>query len=303
MNHLETNGTFGKSQHGFRKGHQTIDVISQIDNFGKDAIANKKHAEIIFLDLTKAYDRTWRRLILQKLAKAKVSGHMAEFCKLFLERREIQVRYEDQLSDTKTQENGVPQGSVLAVTFFLLAVNSIRDFLPKNTFLKMYADDITIGVTTKSAKWTRTRIQKILDCIQKWSDATGFEISAQKSGIMHIGKRRKLQNQSPPVLNKEKIPVINNHKLLGVWLDRNLNYNYHTKVTRDEVKKRLNIMSYLSKTNFGADRKKSTSYSTNDHPTQTIGGPVITCANRQNIHRLDPLYHQGIRFATVSIPL
>lgn len=160
MNHLESNGSLGKTQYGFRKGHQTTNVVTEIDNFGRTATTNKKHAEIIFLDLTKAYDRTWRRLILQKLAKAGISGHMAKFCNLFLERREFQVRYEDQLSDTKTQENGVPQGSVLAVTFFLLAVDSINDFLPKDVFIKMYADDITIAVTSKSAKWTRSKAQK-----------------------------------------------------------------------------------------------------------------------------------------------
>lgn len=299
MNHLETNGIFEKSQYGFRKGRQTTDVITEIDNFGRDAIRNKKQAEIIFLDLSKAYDRTWRRLILKRLKKAGISGHMAKFCNLFLERRYFQVRYEDQLSDTTIQENGVPQGSVLAVTFFLLAVDSIKDFLPKDTFIKMYADDITIAVISKSAKWTRIKTQKILDSIQKWSDETGFQISAQKSAIMHVGKRRKLQNQPPPTLNLEKITLVNNQKLLGVWIDNKFSYNYHIKITRDEVRRRLGIMNCLSKSSFGADRKWLL------HilkmiilPKLLYGSPVITCADGNNARKLDPLYHQGIRFAT-----
>lgn len=126
MRYLEKNNTLGKVQFGFRRGHQTNDVISHIDNYARKAINDKKHAEIIFLDLQKAYDRTWRRLILKRLAKANVTGNMAKFCSSFLERREFHVRYNGQLSNPKTQENGVPQGSVLAVTFFLLAVESIK---------------------------------------------------------------------------------------------------------------------------------------------------------------------------------
>ena len=68
MKHIETNKIL-ESQHGFCK--TTNDVITAIDNFGRNAISRQPHAEIIFLDLSKAYDRTWRRLILQKLANRK----------------------------------------------------------------------------------------------------------------------------------------------------------------------------------------------------------------------------------------
>lgn len=219
MRCLEKNNTLGKVQFGFRRGHQTNDVISHIDNYARKAINDKKHAEIIFLDLQKAYDRTWRRLILKRLAKANVTGNMAKFCSSFLERREFHVRYNGQLSNPKIQENGVPQGSVLAVTFFLLAVESIKTFIPQDTFIRMYADDITIAVETKSAKWTRSKVQKILNGIQKWCTETGFSVSATKSAIMHVGKRRKLQKQATPMLNSEAINLVKQHKLLGVWID------------------------------------------------------------------------------------
>lgn len=299
MNYLEETQTLGKDQFGFRKGHQTKDVITYIHNFGRKAIHEKKQAEIIFLDLQKAYDRTWRRLILKRLAKAGVTGYMANFCSIFLERRSFQVRYNDQLSAPKVQENGVPQGSVLAVTFFLLAVDSIKSFIPKNTFIKIYADDITIAVATKSAKWTRTKIQKILNGIQKWSTETGFKVSASKSAIMHIGKRNKLKKQTTPTLGSEEINLTNHQKLLGVWIDQKLNYNFHIKHTKDEVKQRLNIMKCLSKTKFGADRKCLL------HilnmiilPKLTYGAPFYICPDRPILAKLSPIYHQGIRYAT-----
>lgn len=299
MHFLEKNKILGKEQFGFRKGHQTNDVITHIDNYARNAISEKKHSEIIFLDLQKAYDRTWRRLILKKLAKANVSGHMATFCSLFLERRDFQVRYEGQLSNTKTQENGVPQGSVLAVTFFLLAMESIKKFIPKGTFIRLYADDITIAVTTKSAKWTRDKIQKILNGIEKWCSETGFCVSVKKSAIMHVGKRRKLKKQATPLLNSEPINLVKQHKLLGVWMDDRLNYNYHTKITRDEVNRRMDIMKCLSRTKFGADRK-SLLHILNMIilPKLTYGAPVLICPERQITTKLNPIYHQGIRYAT-----
>lgn len=159
MDVLEERNFFGQHQAAFRKGRQTLDTLASIECYGKNAIDSKKHAEFLFLDIEKAYDRTWRRLILEGLAKARIGGNMASFCSRFLDERFFRVQFNGELSSLKALHNGVPQGSVLAVTFFLLAINSIRQHIPSGTFLELFADDITLGVSDVNVRRTRQKLR------------------------------------------------------------------------------------------------------------------------------------------------
>ena len=93
VDELEERNIFGQHQAAFRCGRSTLDVLASIENFGKVAVQEKKHAELLFLDIAKAYDRTWRRLVLEALAHAGIGGRMAHFCSRFLEERRFTDKY------------------------------------------------------------------------------------------------------------------------------------------------------------------------------------------------------------------
>lgn len=299
MNFLENKNFLGTEQHAFRKGRQTLDPLTEVEELCNKAITDHKHVELLFLDIEKAYDKTWRYLIKENLAKAGIGGHMAKFCENFLRERQFKTIHQGHISNPKIQQNGVPQGSVLAVTFFLIAINSIKEWLPKHTTIKIYADDITIAATSQSARWTRHRIQKILDQIEDWSNKTGFTISTQKSSIMHIGNRKKLQKQPSAKLCQTPISTTKIAKVLGVWIDYKLNYKHHIQKKREECNKIISLMRCISSTKFGADRKSLLRILNSMLvPKLLYAAPIISKANNNDLNRLNPIYHQGIRIAT-----
>ena len=65
--------------------------------------------------------------ILRDLHDAGLRGRMPEFIGKFLTDRAFHVRVGSCLSDAFKQEMGVPQGSILSVTLFILKINSLSD--------------------------------------------------------------------------------------------------------------------------------------------------------------------------------
>jgi hypothetical protein len=79
----------------------------------------------VFFDLEKAYDTTWKPGILQDLESTGLRGRLPTFICNFLANRKFRVKSGANLSDTYKQEMGVPQGSILSDTLFVLKINSI----------------------------------------------------------------------------------------------------------------------------------------------------------------------------------
>ena len=67
------------------------------------------------------------------------------FIKAFLKIRQFQVRVGNVLSDIRMQEEGVPQGSVLSVTLFALAINGITSVIPPDVLSTLFVDDLSLS--------------------------------------------------------------------------------------------------------------------------------------------------------------
>ena len=64
---LDRDDVLCKVQAGFRQGRSTIEHLAVIDYVFKDANRKKKKVFVAFLDISKAFDKTWSSAILQKL--------------------------------------------------------------------------------------------------------------------------------------------------------------------------------------------------------------------------------------------
>lgn len=294
---LEEQNAFGQQQAGFRRGRQTLDTLTKIEQFGRNAVAEKQHAELLLLDIEKAYDRTWRRLILEGLQEANIGGRLAKFCRKFLDERVFRVCYKGFTSSARILQNGVPQGSVLAVTFFLLAVNSIRKYVKDAALLEMFADDITIGVSSSNVLHTRHKLQKVLKQIELWCKRTGFKMSVSKTVAMHICTKRFHKRQQPPLKYGDKtVEFVTAHKVLGVWLDSRLSFKQHVAIVRTEGRKVLNLFKCLGNRDFGADRSLMLRIlQVVLLPKLLYGSPITSAADLKPIF---PIYHEAIRCCT-----
>ena len=96
-----------------------------------------------FIDFQKAFDLVNHKLLLKKLEAIGVRGVALNWFHSFLEGRKQRVQIKNARSSLLTIRSGVPQGSVLAATLFLVFINDLLN-LPLNGKPSAFADDIAL---------------------------------------------------------------------------------------------------------------------------------------------------------------
>ncbi|XP_062534266.1 uncharacterized protein LOC134203408 [Armigeres subalbatus] len=163
---LESSGRLDKRQHAFRAGHGTDTYFAELE---RSLPTTDEHCLIASLDLSKAYDTTWRYGILRTLKSWRIRGRMLNLLQSFLSERTFQVSIGGHMSQEYLLENGVPQGSVLSVTLFLVAMQPIFRVLPAGVEILLYADDILLVARGAKGEGLHRRLQTAVKAVDKWA--------------------------------------------------------------------------------------------------------------------------------------
>ena len=76
-----------RSQYGFRRGHSTIDAITELHIKLVEGMENKKHTVATFLDLSKAFDTIDHNILLNKLDHYGIHGLALKWFESYLDNR------------------------------------------------------------------------------------------------------------------------------------------------------------------------------------------------------------------------
>ena len=94
-------------QSGFKKLHSTLDPHVRFEGAIQETFIKNDYLLALFIDLEKAYDMVWRRLVLKILLDLGLKGHLPKFIENFLKDRKIRVRIGDILSQSFNIENKI----------------------------------------------------------------------------------------------------------------------------------------------------------------------------------------------------
>ena len=296
---LESKNLLSNRQFGFRKNKSTLDPLLMLSREIQNAFAIQNEVVGVFFDLEKAYDTTWRGGILNQLSSWGIGGNMFLFIKDFLTDRYIKVRVGSEHSSLYLQEEGVPQGSVLSVTLFAIAINSLMEHIPVGIQGSLFVDDFAIYCSASSAVEACRKIQASINEASKWADARGFRFSPLKTKAIRFTRKRKVEEVPTLFLKDNILPYEEEVKFLGVIFDKKLTFASHINDLANRVKQSLNILKVISHFDWGGDRKTLLRlYTTLCLSKLDYACQIYACSCKTNLAKLDVIHNMGLRICT-----
>ena len=142
VDHLQKCGLFSHSQYGFRSSGSSADLLKVVYDRIARAFNKSRATQAVALDISKAFDRVWHAGLLHKGKSYGISGQIFGLIFSFLSNRRLRVVLNGKSLQEYPVNAGVPQGSSLGPTLFLLYINDLPDNVICN--IAIYADDTTL---------------------------------------------------------------------------------------------------------------------------------------------------------------
>ena len=112
--------------------------------------------------------------VLHQLSSLKIIGNMGVFIQSSLHNCIFRVRVATSISSSYTQYEGVPQGRVLSITLFLIAINNIIASLSIGVRSFLYVDDLAIYTSGSCSLTFLQIIHYAISNISSWATNHGF---------------------------------------------------------------------------------------------------------------------------------
>ena len=168
--HLTSHNLIHDSQHGFMGGRSCLtNLLEYLEEMTK-LVGLGKSIDIVYLDFAKAFDKVPIKRLIAKCQGLGLDGPLLSWIGEWLSGREHRVVLNGESSSWKPVRSGVPQGSVLGPTLFLIYINDIDNAVNfVQSVLKKFADDTKWGMVVQSDD-ERRLFQHGLDNLVEWSE-------------------------------------------------------------------------------------------------------------------------------------
>ena len=142
FDHLEKCAFFSDLQYGFRSSRSTANLLTVVSHRIARVFSRSGTTQDVALDISKAFDRVWHACLLHKRKSCGISGQIFGLISSFLSNKWLQVVLDGKFVQEYPVNAGVPQGSILGPTLFLLCINDLPDDVMCN--IVVYVDDTTL---------------------------------------------------------------------------------------------------------------------------------------------------------------
>jgi hypothetical protein len=217
-------------------------LIEIYDEFCK-AVDKGKEIRVVFLDISKAFDRVWHAGLLNKLKGSGIRGRLLQWLKSYLTDRQQRVTINGVQSAWGKIMAGVPQGSVLGPLLFLIFINDITHVI-RRCNIRLFADDTCLFVEVDEPDEAAGILNENLNQIQEWANKWLVAFSPPKTKELLISN--KAPRPHPPLyLDNQQITRVTQHKHLGIHLSNNLGWKKHIDETASKANRCLGILRPL----------------------------------------------------------
>ena len=249
-NFLERNAILSPTQFGFRAGLGTADLLLALHHEWSRNTNQGGLVRVLAVDIAGAFDKVSHRGVLHKAAQHGIQGCLRNWPRSYLHDRKIRVVVDGQSSFTHTMKSGVPQGSILGPTLFLLYTNDAEDHLPPETQLALYANDTTLYNCIASREGTLQGtdvLQQAVDALADWGSAWRIKFEPSKSQALVISHHCTPIALPPITFQGTAVPAVDRLLLLGVLFDRQLSFQAHIRRLAVPGSQRLGFLQKASR--------------------------------------------------------
>ena len=247
--HLAVNNVLNPNQSGFRPGDSTINQLLSIVNSIFQAFDCNPTLEVrsAYLDISKAFDRVWHKVLLYKFRRCGISGNLLAIIQSFLANRKQRTVLNGKTSQWGAIEAGVPQGSILGPLFFLIYINDLTDGL--NCDVKLFADDTSIFTIVHDPNSAAIDINHDLSPINLWARKwrMPFNPDIHKQAVeVTFSKKRCPPNHPSIFFNDVSVKNVPEQKHLGILLDSKLSFANHIKAIISKSRQGIGVLRLFS---------------------------------------------------------
>ncbi len=162
---LRSNQIYEMFQSGFRKLHSTETALLKVYNYILMSTDAGNAVALILLDLSSAFDMVDHNLLLSRLKNCVgLRGTVLNWFQSFLTNRKFSVCTGQYTSSSAPLTCGVPQGSILAPTLFMIYMLPMGFIFKKyDISFHLYADDTQLYLSFKPGD--KNALAKLFVCI------------------------------------------------------------------------------------------------------------------------------------------
>ena len=288
--HLSSNNIIIDNQHGFREKRscetQLIDAVQD----WSECLNRSGQTDVLLLDFSKAFDKVPHQRLAVKLRHYGIDGRTLNWIQGFLSGREQCVVVNSSHSSWMPVRSGVPQGSVLGPTLFLIYINDIADEV--NSTMRLFADDSILYREVKGTE-DQEQLQQDLNTVFAWADKWQMSFNASKCQLLTITRKTKPKLHNYTVSN-QLIERTYDHKYLGVTISSDLTWKKHIASIRSKASSTLGVI----RRNLGPCSKniKLQAYQALVRPQLEYATAAWNPHTANDIKSMEAIQRQAVRF-------
>jgi hypothetical protein len=280
---------------GFRSRHSCETVLLRMVENIKQSLDEGKIVCVLLTDLSRAFDCITYTLLISKLYAYGLSYSACQMLFSYYKDRKQRVKLGPALSEWRNVYKGSAQGSIIGPVSYNIFSNDMLSVLDDDIDVYNYADDNPLVCSGYDYHETQQRLVSNAQKVITWFEQNNMKINPDKFKYIVFGKH---DNVESITINNNVILPENSVKILGLTLDKNLQFKEHISTICQKAGNQIHALSRLS--NTLNESNKMLLYNSFVECYFSYCSSIWHFCSKQNTYKLEKLQMKALKFITLN---